>query len=234
MEFARFYRELPTLDSQLPIINLVIPLEPIDEAYRDLLPEGVLLGLGSLTRHLSEDLLSKVEREEYRTFTNLKRRDEYLATRNLIGELADQIGLDRTLFEIRKDGLGKPYGVHNNSRYNLSLAHSDQKVLCGISPVIQIGVDLEPVVRRVNERLRGRMLNAEEKEPLKEESLVRIWTLKEAMVKLEGKGLRTNLNQITIKPTGKVEFTGIFHNDKTARICSFQHDGYWIAVAHYL
>lgn len=216
------------------LINLAIPLESIDEEFQKLLPEGVLLGLESMGGHLGEEQLSGAEREEYRTFTNRKRKEEYLISRNLIGELAGQIGLDRTLFEIRKDGFGKPYGTYKDSRYNLSLAHSEGKVLCGISPVIQIGVDLEPVGREVNPRLRERMLHAEEREPLKREPLVRIWTLKEAMVKLEGKGLRTNLNRIIIKPSGKIEFTGIFDNDKTARICSFQYDGYWIAVAHYV
>lgn len=199
-----------------------------------MLPNEVTVGLGERSGHLSDELLSETERKDYGSFTNRRRREEYLSTRSLIGELLDSIGLDRSIFEIHKDGFGKPFGIYNNSRYNLSLAHSDEKVICGISPDVPIGIDLEPVGRKVSERLRERMLHAEERDHFRKESPVRIWTLKEAMVKLEGKGLRTNLNRIIIKPEDEFEFKGIFDDDKTARICSFTHGGYWIAVAHYL
>ena len=211
----------------------MIPLELITEQYRGLLPADLILGLGDHSEHLTDDLLTDRELKEFQTFHNPKRRNEYLSSRNLIKDLVSEMGFDHTVFELRKDKLGKPFGTYRGRRINMSLAHSDRKVICGISPSIQIGVDLEPVSRIVSDRLRERMLHADEREDLRNESLVRIWTLKEAMVKLEGKGLRTNLNRIVIRSGSDSEFKGFFNNDKSAIICSFKHEGYWIAVAYY-
>lgn len=208
-------------------------MKQITGQYQTLLPEGLVLGIGDRTDRLPEEILSEVELNEYNKFQNRRRKDEFLSARGLIKKLVTEIGLDETMFEVHKDRLGQPFGVYQNRSYNLSLAHTGEKVLCGISAGISIGVDMEPAGRIVDERLKSRMLHPEEGEFLKKESLIRIWTLKEALVKLEGKGLRTNLNQIIIRPENESEFTGKFNNDKSARICSFQYDNYWIAVAFY-
>ena len=210
-------------------------LELIHKRYRRMLPDGLLLGMGDLTDRLNAEHLSRTEREEYRTFKNSRRKDEFLMGRHLVRFLAEEAGLDRNEFEIRKDSLGKPFGIFRDREFHLSLAHSDEKVIAGLSESLHFGVDLEPAARTVDERLRERMLHEEERSRFEGEPLVRIWTLKEAMVKLEGRGLRTNLNRIVLwpEPGEESEFTGRIDDEKTARICSFQHEGYWVAVASY-
>ncbi len=208
-------------------------MENITDQFRSLLPRGIYVAIGDIGTSRSEDVLSKAEQDEYNTFNSRRRRDEYLSTRGIIKQLAAEMGLDKSKFEIQKDGLGKPFGIHNNQRYNLSLAHTGEKVLCGLSETIPIGLDLEPVDRQVNQRLRKRILHRDERKALEEEPVVRLWTLKEALVKLNGQGLRTNLNQLKIEPESDHLFTGIFDNEKSARICSFQYSNHWIAVACY-
>lgn len=208
-------------------------MEDLTEQYMSLLPSGLFVAMGSHSDELHENILSEAEAGEYREIRHSVRKEEFLSTRGLIKQLAETIGLDGAEFEVHKDGLGKPFGIYRDRRYYLSLAHTGRTLLCGISPDIPVGIDLEPVDREVDDRLRERMLHPGEREPLKKVPLIRIWTLKEALVKLEGKGLRTNLNRIRIRPRNQHEFDGRFNDDKSAIICSFQHDGYWISVAYF-
>ncbi|MFH5831812.1 4'-phosphopantetheinyl transferase family protein [Halalkalibaculum sp. DA384] len=208
-------------------------MENITALYRSLLPEDLHVAMGAIGRQYSAGLLSPPEREEYRQISHQRRRDEFLTTRGLIKELVGEMGLDQTVFEIQKDGFGKPFGIYSNARYHLSLAHTSEKVVCGISPTLPVGVDIEPVGRTVAERLRRRILHDEERALLADQPIVRIWTLKEAMVKLEGKGLRTNLNKLKLQVESDRLFTGFFADDKTAIICSLRHRNHWVAVAYY-
>lgn len=210
-------------------------MENITEQYRSLLPGDVHIAVGDIGQAYAVELLSSYELEEYRKFKHQRRKDEFLSTRGLIKELAVELGLDEAIFEIQKDDLGKPFGVYNsNTQFNLSLAHTGDKVVCGISPTLPLGVDIEPANRNVAERLRNRILHPDERLELVDEPIIRIWTLKEALVKLEGKGLRTNLNRLKLRVENDHCFTGVFDNEKTARICSFQYCNHWIAVAYYI
>lgn len=208
-------------------------MENITKKFQSLLPDGLSVAMGDIGANFSEDLLTEAEQEEYNSFTHRRRKDEFLSTRGIIKQLAVDLGMDHVQFEIQKDGLGKPFGIYHNSRYNLSLAHTGQKVICGLSPTIPLGLDIEPVGRQVDERLRRRILHEEERSRLAGESVLRLWTLKEALVKLDGQGLRTNLKTVRIAEEAEHVFSGKFDNEKSAIICSFQYCDHWIAVAYY-
>lgn len=208
-------------------------MENITAKYCSLLPSDLNIAIGEIGSTFSEELLSSIEHAEYQNLQHRRRRDEFLSTRGIIKELAEELGLDRSAFEIHKDALGKPYGVYNNQRFELSLAHTAEKVICVLSPGLTVGVDIEPEDRSVTERLRDRILHAEERALLQDQPLIRIWTLKESLVKLNGRGLRTNLNEIKIQPLNPRVFSAVLGDDKSARICSFRHQKHWIAVAYY-
>ena len=196
-------------------------------------------------------MLNSEELDYSESITHPFRREEFLSTRLLARRLAAELGYDPFRFRIIKDERGKPYGESEQERIHLSIAHSKEYVLCGISPGKDLGIDMEPAGREVSEALGNRILHPSEEQALDlnlngygegedtstgaEEgmTLVRLWTLKEALVKLEGSGLRTNLNELRTVRHSEVEFEGIFNNDKRAKICSFQHQDYWIAVAYY-
>jgi len=184
---------------------------------------------------ISEELLIHLrqhEIEELEAFTNDRRRREYLTSRVLIKKLVSEWGVPGDEFEILKDALGRPYGMHKSDRYFVSIAHSRDKVFCGVSSDAAIGVDAEPIERQVPERLKKRIVHPRETDELLSLNTIRIWTIKEAFIKLEGQGLRLNMNQVQVREAGTDFFIEI-NNDKRAKICSFQSKDHWLAIAYY-
>lgn len=184
---------------------------------------------------ISEEALDRLQQheiEELEAFSNERRKREYLSSRILLKDLAGEWDIPGNRFEILKDALGRPYGMYKSQRYFVSIAHTSNKVFCGISRDKAIGVDAEPAERLVPDRLKRRILHPKEIRELQSIKVIRIWTIKEAFIKLEGQGLRLNMNQVQIhKEEG--HFSVEINNDKRAKICSFQLDGHWLAIAYY-
>lgn len=198
------------------------------------LPEGIYLGMGRIDH--SQEVLQALEDEEIVEYESIKsenRKNEFLSSRHLIRGLAAKFGLLEENFRIRKDELGKPYGETGGKHLYLSIAHSSDFVLCALSETVDIGIDLEPEDRKVHEGLKKRIFHPEEKDDIRSLELIRIWTLKEASVKLYGGGLRTNLNDLQLQKISESEYATIFNNEKSARICSFKHNEHWVSVAYY-
>ena len=198
------------------------------------LPEGIYLAMGTIDH--SQEALQLMEDEEIVEYESIKsehRKKEFLSSRRLIRGLAAKFDLLNDDFRIRKDELGKPYGECGERRLFLSIAHSADYALCGLSETKDIGIDLEPADRKVHEGLKSRIYHPEEKDDIRSLALIRTWTLKEALVKLHGGGLRTNLNDLQLQKISESEFATIFNDDKSARICSFTHNGHWVSVAYY-
>lgn len=193
--------------------------------------DDVVLAWCPIQESFPPQALTPAEQHEFSEFKSAGRRQEYLATRGLINRMVDAMGLDSLQFELQKNDLGKPWGIFDGKEYPLSIAHTAERVICAISSKRELGVDLEPASRTVPDKLRDRIINEQEALLLKDEPAIRIWTLKEALVKLEGKGMRTNLNECIITAGTDKLFTAIFDNDKKAKICSFLHENNWLAVA---
>lgn len=198
------------------------------------LPEDIYLAMGKIAYSTQgKGLLDEEEQDEYQKINNEKRRGEFISARHLIKGLAAKFAYLESGFSIKKDEMGKPYGVTDGKHLFLSITHSSKCIVCGLSESKDLGVDLEPIDRKVHEGLKSRIFHPEEKTDIKTLDLIRVWTIKEALVKLHGGGLRTNLNDILVKQIGENEFQGRFNDDKSARICSFQHNEHWVSVAYY-
>lgn len=184
---------------------------------------------------LSDDLLSLLssdERDELASFKNRRRKKEFLTARLMLKKMSRQMGMKGDEFIILKDEMGRPSGKSGASRYCVSIAHTRDDVFCGITQSTAIGVDLEPVNRTVTGALRERILHPAESQSLKKMDAVRLWTIKEAFIKLEGCGLRMNMNDVRVQ-RNKNDFFVQINNDKTAKICSFQAASNWLSVAFY-
>lgn len=177
--------------------------------------------------------LNESEKEELELLTSLRRQQEYLTSRLLIKEMAGQWGVDPKEFKILKDDQGCPYGVAESNRYFVSIAHTKEKAFCGIATDSAIGVDLEPVNRPVPERLRQRIFHPDEADTLTDIEPIRLWTIKESLIKLKGLGLRLNMNRVCVEREEGDEFFVEINNDKRAKICSFQAQNNWLAIAYY-
>lgn len=198
------------------------------------IPEGIYLAMGSID-HSQHDLriLEEEELVEYHAIKSKNRKSEFINTRHLLKELAVKFGYLDSDFKIKKDEMGKPYGETDNGHIYLSISHSSDYIICGLSEKRDLGIDLEPAERKVHHRLKSRIFHPEENNQIRSLELIRVWTIKEALVKLHGRGLRTNLNDLLLRKVNESEFSAIFNNDKSARICSFQHNEHWVSVAYY-
>ena len=175
--------------------------------------------------------LSKEEKREFELCKSQKRQQEFVTSRITFKKIVGKKegGQD---FKILKDELGQPFGKTDTHKYFVSIAHSDNFVFCGLSGEHAIGVDLEPVDRAVHAKLEQRIIHPEETEIVTEIPLIRLWTIKEAYIKLRGQGLRMNMNEVKIERESDWIFAEI-NNDKRAKICSFDLKNNWLAVAYY-
>jgi phosphopantetheinyl transferase len=208
-------------------------MKNISKQINSLLPFEGAYALAKITDITPETLkvLDKSDREEFAEITNRDRQREYATSRHTLIKLSRTLGVSK--LSIDKDELGQPYGLAGEEKYYISVAHTNRTVFCGITTANAIGLDLEPLDREVPHRLRSRILHPDEESAIRELELIRLWTIKEAYIKLRGQGLRLNMNEVEILEKDGAYWTEL-NNDKRAKICSFQSENNWLAVAHYL
>lgn len=101
--------------------------------------------------------------------------------------------------EILTTDRGKPYLVGNPVHFSIS--HTPRHVFCALSDR-PIGIDAEERDRQVNLKLADKILSPAEKARFDgtQETLLRLWVLKEAAAKLTGEGLRGYPNHTDFDP----------------------------------
>lgn len=126
---------------------------------------------------------------------------------------------------------GKPLAWYEGREIGVSVSHC--RTLCGavIAPSRCVGVDLEPVSRPIHPGLTERMTHPEEAALAASMPAIRLWTLKEAVLKWIGSGLRVAMKSIRIVPEGELFYC---EPQKGVRveIISFRWESYWISIAY--
>lgn len=110
------------------------------------------------------------------------------------------------------DRLGKPYAVDLPVQFNLS--HSGLYALCAVS-ARPVGADIQ-VLRPVKDTLIRRVCSPEELDYLRwqgDRSLqtarfIQLWTVKEALLKCRGTGIRTELQTVNTVINGNLSVSG--------------------------
>ncbi|MGW5618458.1 4'-phosphopantetheinyl transferase family protein [Streptomyces sp. NPDC003877] len=128
---------------------------------------------------------------------------------------------------------GRPY-LHGLD-LDISLSHSDELIALGVSRAGRIGVDTEPVDRRVDfDLLSGHICAPGELrclQPLppraRERELLRLWTLKEAYSKALGQGLRLGFGEFSLGDGDGDGGGGLLAPDDTAA-----RPGAWVFTTH--
>lgn len=200
-----------------------------------LFPDDLFAALKQIDDGYSPDILSDAERAKYAALSHPERRKEFLCARSLVNELGGYANLEGPL-RIQKDKWGKPSALNENRQFNVSISHAGSLIAGVLSLQGEVGVDLEPTSRSVPDRLFNRILHPHEKKTMGREPPLRIWTIKEAFLKLKGCGLRVNMNSVCLKQLDEIRYTAPLFTDridkeKKAIICSFQFEQYWMAVA---
>ena len=136
--------------------------------------------------------------ERYSKLAGTPLRERFFATRMLIRHTAAvALGTEPYSLELRY-GLNGRVHLRGYDQIDVSLSHTADLLLCGITSLGVVGIDTEPATRRLSgqdvERLmctepeRRRIARAPEAE--RNGQLLSLWTLKEAYSKALGQGLR--------------------------------------------
>ena len=130
--------------------------------------------------------------------------------------LASRFALPSARFRTRPDGKPELLLPDGAPPLFFNLSHSGELLAAAFDDA-EVGVDIESLSRRISPRLWKRMLSPEEIRSFTEEfgalpqdpagltpalarCLLRRWTLKEALTKTTGTGLRTDFRTLTVLP----------------------------------
>lgn len=151
-------------------------------------------------------LLSEQRREKIALLANADDRRESAAAYMLLREaLSKKYSLaDAPVFEY--GDYGKPF-LQGAEGIHFSMSHCRQAVVCAVAG-FPLGVDVESL-RPYNERLARYTMNDEELLRIASSlspdvEFVRLWTMKEAVAKLSGRGIN-NLKNLLIEFEGCIE-----------------------------
>jgi len=130
--------------------------------------------------------------------------DSRIAGKLLLQQMYEELTGEATMPEIAKGERGKPYFLTGDLHF--SITHTKKRVFCAISDK-PVGIDAEDLTRRVSPTLADKVLSANERaiydaapEEQKNEILLRLWVMKEALVKFTGDGLRGYPNHTDFTP----------------------------------
>lgn len=168
-----------------------------------------------------------------------KRRQEQQISRSLRRQLlSDYLLVESDQLEFAQHVHGKPY-LKNHTQIEFSQSHcSDQLILVMNNQGVAVGVDIEAKDRLIKvHALAARILTPKEFEQFKQAIdqqafLLRVWTIKEAVLKATGLGIRLNLNEL--------ESHENFNNNLWGKVGRLQHAkiGSWAyqsfdSITHY-
>jgi phosphopantetheinyl transferase len=206
-------------------LQILTPLLPAQLSY------SVELACCRVDDRYSLNVLTHQEKMRCNSFGSTSRRLEYLSSRWLVHKMAEHLELDPDRFLLKKDDTGQPFAEYQTKRYNVSIAHSVEDTICAVSSTVQLGIDLEPKGRSVAVGLPARLLNESEYSLFSGQDTLRMWTLKEAILKLKGSGLRTRLKDWKLISNDQSLFTAENREKERVNIYSFSYQNNWIALA---
>ena len=186
------------------------------------------LHISPMTESSILKLLGPEEVERSKKFRFLKDRRHFIAARGFLRFLVArylQI-LPRNL-QLSYSDQGKPF-VKGEADLHFNLSHAGGKALYGLTMEAPVGVDMEPVDRKVNIDLVARHAFSESEqnnlfslpETQKRQAFFECWTRKEAFVKAQGGGLSVPLDQfeVSLLPDQQAELISVAWNpDEPAR-----------------
>lgn len=131
-----------------------------------------------------------------------------LVTRKLVRTTLSELGARKPReWEFGAESRGRPYlknPTDELATMDFNIAHSTQKVVLAVAFEGRVGVDLEPIRRRVDHDLVAeKFFHADEKKDLKKldgaarrRRFLELWVLKEAWMKADGRGMGAGLSEV--------------------------------------
>ena len=173
------------------------------------------LGLEAEYLRRLEQNLSADDRKRASRFRFARDRARFIGARGLLREiLALYLNASPGRMSFGYGAHGKPFlaGKHNTLRFNMS--HSRDEMLLAVAHMREVGVDVEDVrnIGLAVDELGDTVLSEPEKQALarfrgedRRTTFLRFWTLKEAFIKADGRGVSLPLERIDVSaPEGRV------------------------------
>lgn len=113
----------------------------------------------------------------------------------LLSEIKRRTGIPERKVKLSLGSFGKPY--LKNSELQFSLSHTRGAIVAAFGEDGELGVDIEPRGRRVNEGMYKRVLCEEERVKVNSDAdFIRCWVKKEAFLKRLGVGITRDLRGV--------------------------------------
>lgn len=156
-------------------------------------------------------------------------------TAKLLGEfVADRLrdhGESFSKLTLHKHASGKPYACIDGRALGMSISHTRTRLWCALNRLGETGIDAEPADRKVSAALQKRIMHREEQGLLDSGvGVVQLWTIKEAILKYTGTGLRKAMCRVHVKRVGPHVFSSDA-DGSALHIYSFECRNHWVAVA---
>jgi 4'-phosphopantetheinyl transferase len=169
--------------------------------------------------------LSPDERERWLNYRLEARQQQFLVSRGVLRFLLGQyLRCQPQDLEFQYSEHGKP-ALSNTllNRIQFNIAHSQDWILFAFSPTLELGVDIEAVEPNLNYKaIAQRFLRQEEglafqeiEEHSQQLAFYRIWSRKEAVIKLWGDNLFQGLQLYPVPTSPSVQQRQIFSRGKT-------------------
>jgi 4'-phosphopantetheinyl transferase len=179
-----------------------------------------------LTNQLPPDTISKIKK-----FKKWQDAHACLFGRLLLKEMLSLFSIDQDLGKLRYTNYQKPY--FENSDFNFNISHSGKYVVCAGTNQSKLGVDIEEI-KSINIQEFKEQFHIEEWGQIKNANnlatFYKFWTMKEAIIKADGKGLSIPLNSLNL--------SGISNRVKIDQIVWSLHeihlDEYYVCYMAYL
>lgn len=119
---------------------------------------------------------------------------------------------------------GKPM-LTNHSDVHFNMSHCNEAAVCAISDH-PVGIDAESI-RTYDQDLIERTMNKNEQKLIANsltpcEEFIRLWTMKESVLKLTGKGISDDLHKV-LDDVSSYRFTTEFHNGYILTLCEYNN-----------
>jgi len=162
------------------------------------------LQLTELTTLLSTEELARANKFHF--FQHTERFIIAHAMLRKILSLYTSIAPEKIQFNIQQNA--KPELANTKKIIQFNLSHTADEILIGVTPKHKIGVDIEIMRSNINLSIADRYFTVAEKEILqqaintteKNKIFFKIWTGKEAILKMTGEGIYGNLQSFSVNP----------------------------------
>ncbi|WP_425639039.1 4'-phosphopantetheinyl transferase family protein [Algoriphagus yeomjeoni] len=168
-----------------------------------------LAKLDELT-NVDESLLSEEEQFRADRFIHQNFKNHFIKRRSILRQLlARYLAIKPNEIVINQTKLGKPYVANADKKIFFNTSHSKGHVLYGFSKDAELGVDIEFLDAEIEAELISNHFFGSDEISLirssvgktKSEAFFRLWCIKEAYIKLVGKGLTFPLDQVLVTNT---------------------------------